>query len=474
YEAATCTTRQRCSRCGEETGELNPANHTGVEERINQVPATCTSVGHTGELKWSCCGEVAEADSEIPMIEHNFADATCCKPKTCRVCGYEEGDVDSNNHIAQKVRWREGESPVVPTLALPEKDATCTEEGYTGDLYCSGCGVIVDPQDVGQSIAALGHTGGTATCSRRAVCDRCGAEYGEIDANNHSGNTELRGAVTATCVRQGYTGDLWCLDCNQQISTGSVIASGAHAYVDTVVSPTCTQRGYTIHLCSICGDMSESDYVNELGHDYETVTTEADSSTNTPGAIVVRCRRCGDIQSNTPIAFAQAATLSTTSYTYNGSRKKPTVTVKDSNGQIIDKSNYTVTYINNLKVGKATVKVTMKGGYSGTFTKQFTIRPPATSFTKVAGITKGIRVYWKKKTTQTTGYQIQYSTTRNFAEGSTSMVSTTKGFASKQITRLSSNKKYYVRIRTYTKVKVDGRNTNIYSSWSATRTVKSR
>ena len=116
----------------------------------------------------------------------------------------------------------------------------------------------------------------------------------------------------------------------------------------------------------------------------------------------------------------------------------------------------------------------MKGGYSGTFTKQFTIRPPATSFTKVAGITRGIRVYWKKKTTQTTGYQIQYSTTRNFAEGSTSMVSTTKGFASKQITRLSSNKKYYVRIRTYTKVKVDGRNTNIYSSGSATRTVKSR
>ena len=220
--------------------------------------------------------------------------------------------------------------------------------------------------------------------------------------------------------------------------------------------------------------MVTTDSVEALGHDYETITVEADSSTNNAGSIVVKCRRCGDIQSNTEIAYAQAATLSVSSYTYNGSRKKPTVTIKDSNGQIIDKSYYTVTYSNNLNVGKATAKIKMKAPYSGVFTKQFTIKPQPTKITKIASLTKGFRVYWKKVTVKTTGYQLQYSTNRNFTDSSTKTVSTTKGFSSKQIKKLQSGKRYYVRIRTYTKVKSNGSTINIYSSWSPAKNVKPR
>lgn len=67
-------------------------------------------------------------------------------------------------------------------------------------------------------------------------------------------------------------------------------------------------------------------------------------------------------------------TLSQSTYTYDGTAKKPTVTVKDKDsGETVSTDNYTVTYTNNINAGTATVKVTLKGTYSGTVSKTFTI-----------------------------------------------------------------------------------------------------
>lgn len=68
-----------------------------------------------------------------------------------------------------------------------------------------------------------------------------------------------------------------------------------------------------------------------------------------------------------------SVTLSKTSMKYTGKELKPTVTVKDRNGKTISKSNYTVKYTNNIKVGTATVTVTMKGSCKGTVKKTFRI-----------------------------------------------------------------------------------------------------
>jgi len=80
---------------------------------------------------------------------------------------------------------------------------------------------------------------------------------------------------------------------------------------------------------------------------------------------------------------------------------------------------------------------------------------------------KGFSVSWKPQKTQTTGYQIQYSTRESFKSGRKT-VSIPKNTTSKTITNLTSKKTYYVRIRTYRTV--NGK--KYYSAWSASKIVK--
>ena len=170
-------------------------------------------------------------------------------------------------------------------------------------------------------------------------------------------------------------------------------------------------------------------------------------------------------------AVTPKVTLSKTTYTYNGKAQKPTVTVKIGTTKL-SSSNYTVTYASGRKnVGKYKVTVKLKGNYSGSASKTFTIKPKATTLSKLTAGTKKLTATWKKLTTQTTGYQIQYSTSAKFTSAKTVTVSkntTTK----KTISKLKSGKKYYVRIRTYKTVKVSGKSTKIYSSWSKYMSVK--
>ena len=77
-------------------------------------------------------------------------------------------------------------------------------------------------------------------------------------------------------------------------------------------------------------------------------------------------------QANLP--YIATATLSKTTYKYNGKARKPSVKVVNKWGKTLKKgTDYTVTYSNNKKVGTATVKITGKGNYKGTITKTFKI-----------------------------------------------------------------------------------------------------
>ena len=124
------------------------------------------------------------------------------------------------------------------------------------------------------TVKAHTHSGGNATCQKKAVCDGCGQEYGELgnhkftetvskmylksaatcqspavyyksclvcdekssetfeygekDFSNHIGNTYLVGQKEATCYAEGYTGDTYCSDCNEKIADGQSIAKNAH------------------------------------------------------------------------------------------------------------------------------------------------------------------------------------------------------------------------------------------------------
>lgn len=66
------------------------------------------------------------------------------------------------------------------------------------------------------------HTGGIATCSKKAICEKCGEEYGDYDTTRHL-HTERRGVKEATQEEEGYTGDLYCVDCNIMLEKGKTI-----------------------------------------------------------------------------------------------------------------------------------------------------------------------------------------------------------------------------------------------------------
>ena len=74
-----------------------------------------------------------------------------------------------------------------------------------------------------------------------------------------------------------------------------------------------------------------------------------------------------------------------------------------------------------------------------------------------------IKVTWQKRTSQVTGYEIQYSTTKGFTKKTTKSLKV-KSYktSAKTIKNLKSKKKYWVKIRTY---KTVGK-TNYYSAWS--------
>lgn len=123
--------------------------------------------------------------------------------------------------------------------------------------------------------------------------------------------------------------------------------------------------------------------------------------------------------------------LDKTSYTYTGSAVKPSVTVKTAEGTEIDKSNYEVSYENNVNAGTATVTVKGINNYEGSVSAAFTIKPRSITDTKVAFFklhvnkTPSLNVTYKNKTIKS-GRDYTISVANNTKAGKTVTV-TVKG-----------------------------------------------
>ena len=110
-------------------------------------------------------------------------------------------------------------------------EPTCTKTGLTEGSHCSICGATLIAQ---KTIPAKGHT---------EVVDK---------------------AVAATCTKTGLTEGKHCSVCNAVIKTQTVVPAKGHKYVDTVVKPTYTAKGYTLHKCSVCGTSYKDTYTAKL------------------------------------------------------------------------------------------------------------------------------------------------------------------------------------------------------------------
>ncbi len=160
------------------------------------------------------------------------------------------------------------------------KDATCTENGYTGDKICSICNEVIEK---GKVIDAKGHNSvlqnvKDATCAENGytgdkICSICNEviEKGKvIDAKGH--NSVLQNVKDATCTENGYTGDKICSICNEVIEKGKVIdAKGHNSVLQNVKDATCAENGYTgDKICSICNEVIEKGKVIDAkGHNFK-------------------------------------------------------------------------------------------------------------------------------------------------------------------------------------------------------------
>ena len=209
------------------------------------------------------------------------------------------------------------------------KESTCKETGYTGDTYCTDCGALLS---TGTTIPLADHQGGTATCTKKAVCTVCGQGYGELDANNHV-HTEIRGTVAATCTAGGYTGDTYCTDCGVKIKTGTATPALGHNYTSNVTKePTCTDTGVRTYTCS-CGD-SYTETIPALGHHYVSSVTK-EPTTSSEGVMTYTCDRCGHSYTRA-IAKLQDTNNNNPGENQPGAENKPDIGkpyIKDENGK---------------------------------------------------------------------------------------------------------------------------------------------
>lgn len=272
--------------------------------------------------------------------------------------------------------------------------------------------------------------------------------------------------VTLTCLNPGCTEYPRTEDCTVTVKR---------------TEPTCTTDGAVVYTASFQLDGGtltnatvKSVTIPKLGHSFTWESTTK-ATPELDGLIAEQCNcGCENVQT---IPSPKAVKLSRTAYSYNGKAKKPTVTVTDRAGARISASNYTVTYPKyGYRVGTHAVSVKFRGSsYSGSLTNaaSFTVAPRSTEWRSLSARSRGFTARWLRRQTQVSGYQLSYSSNKNFSGAKTKKYTKT-ATTSASVTRLARRKTYYVRVRTYKTVTENGKSKTYYSSWTPVRKIKTK
>lgn len=252
-------------------------------------------------------GSVLDSDGHYyyPNSWTTVSEATCInKEKQVRYCVWQEwyplswkyvqcnhadyrevGEVNPNNHVN--------------TITINKKKATCTEDGYTGDLYCKDCKTTTQ---TGSSIPAKGHRWGQWKTTKSATCTAQGEETHECEKcyKTETRKTEVlghdwdNGKVTtpATCTEDGvktYT----CKRC-KTTRTEPIAKTGHTPVAVPAKAATCTETGLTEgSKCKTCGvTLVKQEVTPALDHEEVVIsgqnpTCEAEGWTESS-----YCKRC--------------------------------------------------------------------------------------------------------------------------------------------------------------------------------------
>lgn len=113
-----------------------------------------------------------------------------------------------------------------------------------------------------------------------------------------AGEPTQENVVPATCTTDGsYDEVIKCTECGEEMSrTHKTIPATGHKFVDTVVAPTCTAQGYTLHKCSVCGEETKDTYIDALGHEYGEWVIDKPATEDAAGSKHRDCVRGDDTQ----------------------------------------------------------------------------------------------------------------------------------------------------------------------------------
>ena len=304
---ATCTEEGEktftCSICGDEkTEKVSATGHQHTEIR-NKKEATCKETGYSGDTWCKDCGKKILSGQTIAKTENHSWDAgkvttkaTCTeegeKTFTCSICGDEKTEkVSATGHQHTEIRNK--------------KEATCKEEGYSGDTWCKDCGKKILS---GQAIAKTedhswnqGEITKEPTCKEKGektfTCSICGNTKTEKVSTTDHQHMEIRNQKNPTCKEAGYSGDTYCADCGVKISSGKTIAKTKnHNWDGGVITtePTCTERGEKTFTCTICGN-TNTKKVNATGHRYGAYKVVKEPTNKRKGLKSKTCSVCGKI-----------------------------------------------------------------------------------------------------------------------------------------------------------------------------------
>ena len=219
----------------------------------------------------------------------------------------------------------------------PAKEATCTSTGLTAGKHCSTCGEIIVKQEV---IPVKEHTWDEGVKTKESTCN-------------------ADGIILYTCTVCKQTKKEPVSKLGHDWNTEYTIDKEA----------TCTEAGSKSIHCKHCEATTDVQTIDALGHKYEKVITPA--TPDADGIIVEKCTVCNE--SKEVAVISRMKTILVSDVTYTGKELKPTVIIKDANGQLISSDYYDLVYSNNIEVGIGIVTIIGKNYYSGKIQSAFNI-----------------------------------------------------------------------------------------------------
>ena len=372
-------------------------------EVANSIPSDYNE-GETGEK------EPVYEDPEDTRHEHNL-EVIDEQSATCTFGAYKTYKCTGCEYITTEYL----SEPLGHDLSINrEYTATCVSYGYKSK-QCSRCNyeeLLTEPTLGDHKWIQVNCTNPTCKNTGKIEyrCLRCPATKTDtLQKTAHSTTTVIKNQKQATCTEAGYSGDIYCSECDTLLRNGIAIEKLAHTIVnDTGYGSTCTVSGLTDgQHCSMCNTVIvPQQVIPATGH--------------------------------TPVVTnKKSATYFEKGYT------------GDTNCSVCNA---------RIETGKAT-----------TVKKLSSINISSVKSSK----TKQISVKWKKNK-DATGVEIQYSTDKNFRKGTKTVKIKKNSTVSTTIKKLTSKKKYYVRIRAYKTGKVNKKSKTVYSNWSKAKTATSK